>query len=122
MTAYVMEEIPKRCPRCGSAHVVKVTRHSPDRRAWMCRGCFADVDVPAEVAEGRQARSLSDAVDPVLEEGRRMRYLIAIEADVNVDAENVLEAVTKAHAMLQALRGVGETRIVRVHEIPEVRG
>ena len=68
---------------------------------------------------GRQAHTLSDAVDPVLEEGGRMRYLIAIEADVDVDAENMLEATTRAHAMLQALRGVGETRIVRVHECPE---
>lgn len=49
-----------------------------------------------------------------------MRYLIAIEADVDVDAENMLEATTRAHAMLQALKGVGETRIVRVHECPEV--
>lgn len=48
-----------------------------------------------------------------------MRYLIAIEADVDVDAGGVLEATTKAHAMLHALRGVGATRIVRVHEYPE---
>lgn len=48
-----------------------------------------------------------------------MRFLIAIEADVDVDAENALEATTRAHAMLQALRGVGTTRIVRVHECPE---
>ena len=51
-----------------------------------------------------------------------MRYLIAIEADVDVDAESVLEATTRAHAMLQALRGVGETRIVRVRECPEPEG
>ena len=50
-----------------------------------------------------------------------MKFLIAIEADVDVDAESMLEATTQAHAMLQALKGVGETRIVRVHEIPEVR-
>ena len=48
-----------------------------------------------------------------------MRFLIAIEADVDVDAENALEATTRAHAMLQALRGVGTTRIVRVQECPE---
>lgn len=48
-----------------------------------------------------------------------MKFLIAIEADVDVDAENMLEATTKAHAMLQALRSVGETRIIRVHECPE---
>lgn len=48
-----------------------------------------------------------------------MRFLIAIEADVDVDAESMLEATTKAHAMLQALKGVGTTRIVRVHECPE---
>lgn len=48
-----------------------------------------------------------------------MKFLIAIEADVDVDAENALEATTRAHAMLQALRGVGTTRIVRVHEYPE---
>ena len=51
-----------------------------------------------------------------------MRFLIGIEADVDVDAENVLEARTRAHAMLQALKGVGETRIVRVHECPEPEG
>lgn len=51
-----------------------------------------------------------------------MRFLIAIEADVDVDAENALEATTRAHAMLQALRGVGTTRIVRVHECPEPEG
>lgn len=49
-----------------------------------------------------------------------MRYLIAIEADVDVDADGVLEATTQAHAMLQALKGMGTTRIVRVHECPEV--
>lgn len=68
---------------------------------------------------GCQAHPLSDAVDPVLEEGGGMRYLIAIEADVDVDADGVLEATTRAHLMLQALKGVGETRIVRVHECPE---
>ena len=51
-----------------------------------------------------------------------MRYLITIEADVEVDAENILEATTRSHAMLQALRGVGETRIVRVRECPEPEG
>jgi hypothetical protein len=51
-----------------------------------------------------------------------LRFLIAIEADVDVDAENALEATTRAHAMLQALRGVGTTRIVRVHECPEPEG
>lgn len=51
-----------------------------------------------------------------------MRYLIAIEADVDVDAGNMLEATTRAHAMLQALKGVGETRIVRVCECPEPEG
>lgn len=51
-----------------------------------------------------------------------MRFLIAIEADVDVDAESMLEATTRAHAMLQALKGVGETRIVRIHECPELEG
>lgn len=36
-----------------------------------------------------------------------------------MDAPDPLEATTRAHAMLQALDGVGTTRIVRVHEIPE---
>ena len=48
-----------------------------------------------------------------------MRYMVTIEADVDVDAAGVLEATTRAHAMLQALKGVGTTRIVRVHECPE---
>lgn len=51
-----------------------------------------------------------------------MRYLITIEADVEVDAENVLEATTRSHAMLQALKGVGTTRIVRIHECPGTGG
>lgn len=50
-----------------------------------------------------------------------MTYLITIEADITVDTPDPLEATTRAHAMLQALDGVGTTRIVRVHEIPEVR-
>ena len=48
-----------------------------------------------------------------------MKFLIEIEADVDVDAESMLEATTKAHAILQALKGVGTTRILRVHECPE---
>lgn len=56
MTAYVMEEIPKRCPRCGSTHVVKVTRHSPDHHTWMCRGCYIDIDVPAEAVRALEGR------------------------------------------------------------------
>ncbi len=48
-----------------------------------------------------------------------MKFLIEIEADVDVDAESVLEATTKAHAILQALKGVGTTRILRVHECPD---
>lgn len=48
-----------------------------------------------------------------------MKFLIEIEADVDVDAESMLEATTKAHAILQALKGVGTTRILRVHECPD---
>lgn len=51
MTAYVMEEIPKRCPRCGSTYVVKVTRHSADYHTWMCTRCYAGMEVPAEIRD-----------------------------------------------------------------------
>ena len=49
-----------------------------------------------------------------------MTYLITMQADITIEADDTLEATTRAHAMLQALDGVGTTRIVRVHECPEV--
>ena len=60
------------------------------------------------------AAAMLPTYEDVLAEGQEVEAKI-----IDVDAENMLEATTRAHAMLQALRGVGETRIVRVHECPE---
>ena len=43
-----------------------------------------------------------------------MTYLITMQADITIEADDILEATTRAHAMLQALDGVGTTRIVEV--------
>ena len=49
-----VNEIPTRCPKCGCEDLVEVTRHSPDHHTWMCRKCYIDIDVPAEVVKKHQ--------------------------------------------------------------------
>ena len=45
---YMMREVPRECPKCGSAHIVKVTRSSADHHAWICTQCCAGMEVPVK--------------------------------------------------------------------------
>ena len=100
-----MYAIPTRCPKCGCEDLVEVTRHSPDHHTWMCRRCYIDIDVPAEVVKDRRDREPSRDVPRGRSDADRLLAARAAEEGMNAlaDLSAAILAITE-HADFASIR------------------